>query len=56
MVFVALVLWALATVLVAVPVSFMLRRVDEPDEDVPVDPAELDQAMGRHPSQRAKVA
>jgi hypothetical protein len=56
MVALALVLWVLATVLVAVPVSLVLRRLDgEPDEEV-VDPAELHDAMRRHPSRRPKVA
>jgi hypothetical protein len=56
MVFLALALWALATVLVAVPVSLMLRRLDEAEVEEPVDPAELLEAMGRHPARRAKVA
>jgi hypothetical protein len=52
----ALVLWLLATVLVAVPVSLLLRGLDDTDLEEPVDPAELDEAMGRHPSRRPKVA
>jgi hypothetical protein len=56
MVLVALALWVLATVLVAVPVSVTLRRLDETDVEEPVDPAELHAARGRHPTRRAKVA
>jgi hypothetical protein len=56
MVLLALALWVLATVLVAVPVSLTLRRLDETDVEEPVDPAELHEAMGRHPTRRTKVA
>ena len=56
MVLLALALWVLATVLVAAPVSLLLRRVDEVDVEEPVDPVELHAAIGRHPSRRAKVA
>jgi len=56
MVALSLVLWVLATVLVAVPVSLLLRRLDGEDVEEPVDPVELDEAMGRHPSRRPKVA
>jgi hypothetical protein len=56
MVALALVLWVLATVLVAVPASLLLRRLDATDEEEFVDPVELHDAMVRHPSQRPKVA
>jgi hypothetical protein len=56
MVLLALALWVLATVLVAVPVSLTLRRLDETELEETVDPAELHEAMGRHPTRRAKVA
>jgi len=56
MVLLALALWVLATVLVAAPVSLLLRRVEEVDVEEPVDPVELHAAIGRHPSRRAKVA
>jgi len=52
----AIALWLLATVLVAVPVSLLLRHLDGDDVEEPVDPVELHEAMGRHPSQRPKVA
>jgi len=52
----AIVLWLAATVLVAVPVSLLLRRLDAADVEEPIDPVELDEAMGRHPSRRPKVA
>jgi hypothetical protein len=52
----AIVIWVLATVLVAIPVSLLLRRLDATDVEEPVDPVELDEAMGRHPSRRPKVA
>jgi hypothetical protein len=52
----ALLIWLLATVVVAVPVSLLLRSVDRADVEEPVDPAELNEAMGRHPSRRPKVA
>jgi len=52
----AIALWLLATVLVAVPVSLVLRHLDGDDLEEPVDPIELDDAMGRHPSRRPKVA
>jgi hypothetical protein len=56
MVALAIVLWLLATVLVAVPVSLMFRRLDAAEVEEPVDPVELHEAIGRHPSQRPKVA
>jgi hypothetical protein len=56
MVALALVLWVLATVLVAAPVAFVLRRLDTADAEEVVDPVELQEAIGRHPSQRPKVA
>jgi hypothetical protein len=56
MVALAIVVWFLATVVVAVPVSLVLRRLDAADVEEPIDPVELDEAMGRHPSQRPKVA
>ena len=56
MVALALVLWLLATLLVAVPVSLLLRRIDDADVEDPVDPVELGEAMRRHPSRRPKVA
>ena len=52
----ALVLWVLATVLVAVPVSFLLRSLDAADVEEVIDPVELQEAIDRHPSQRPKVA
>ena len=52
----AIVLWLLATVLVAVPVSLLLRHLDAADVEEVVDPVELHDAMGRHPSRRPKVA
>ena len=52
----ALVLWVLATLLVAAPVAFLLRRLDTVDVEEIVDPVELQEAMDRHPSQRPKVA
>jgi len=56
MVLLALALWLLATVVVAVPVALALRRLDGGDVEPPVDEAELGEAMGRHPSRRPKVA
>jgi hypothetical protein len=57
MVALALVLWLLATALVALPVALLLRRLDRgADVEEPVDPVELHEAMGRHPSQRPQVA
>jgi len=56
MVALALVIWFLATALVALPVALLLRRLDDADIEDPVDPVELDEAMGRHPSRRPKVA
>ncbi len=56
MVALALVLWLLSTALVALPVALLLRRLDADDIEDPVDPVELDEAMGRHPSRRPKVA
>ena len=52
----ALVLWVLATVLVAAPVALLLRRLDAADVEEVVDPVELQEAIDRHPSQRSKVA
>jgi hypothetical protein len=53
----ALVLWVLATVLVAVPLALVLRRLDDDGEEAEVvDPVELGEAMGRHPSRRPRVA
>ena len=52
----AIVLWLLATTAVAVPVALLLRHLADADTEEPVDPFELDEAMGRHPSRRAKVA
>jgi len=52
----AIALWLLATVLVAVPVSLLLRQLDGADLEEPIDPVELQEAMGRHPSRRPKVA
>ena len=56
MVSLALALWLLATVVVAVPIALVLRRLDGGDVEPPIDEAELGEAMGRHPSRRAKVA
>ena len=52
----AIVLWLLATTAVAVPVALLLRHLADADTEEPVDPLELDEAMGRHPSRRARVA
>ena len=52
----AIALWLLATVLVAVPVSLLLRHFDRDDEEELVDPVEVHAAMGRHPSRRPRVA
>jgi hypothetical protein len=51
----AILIWLLATVVVGVPVGLLLRRLDAPDVEEVIDPAELHEAMGRHPS-RSKVA
>lgn len=51
----AILIWLLATVVVGVPVGLLLRRLDNPEVEEVVDPAELREAMGRHPS-RPKVA
>jgi hypothetical protein len=56
MVALAIVIWVLASVLLAIPVSLLLRHLDADDVEEPVDPVELDEAMGRHPSRRPKVA
>jgi len=56
MVALALVIWLVATVAVAVPVGLMLRSLDSADAEEVVDPVELEEAIGRHPSQRPKVA
>ena len=56
MVALALVLWVLVTVLLAAPVAFLLRRLDNTDVEEVIDPVELQEAMDRHPSQRPKVA
>jgi hypothetical protein len=56
MVLLALALWLLATVLLAVPASLLLRRLDALDVEEPIDEAELDAAMGRHPSRRPRAA
>jgi hypothetical protein len=55
MVALAILIWLLATVVVGVPVSLLLRRLDVDEVEEVVDPAELRDAMGRHPS-RPKVA
>ena len=52
----AIALWLLATVLVAVPASLLLRQLDGDALEEPIDPAQLHEAMGRHPSRRPKVA
>jgi hypothetical protein len=51
----AILIWLLATVVVGMPVGLLLRRLDATDEEEVVDPVELRDAMGRHPS-RSKVA
>ena len=56
MVVLALVLWVVVTTAVAVLVSFVLRHLDAPSAEETVDPVELHEAMGRHPSRRPKVA
>jgi hypothetical protein len=52
----AILIWVLATVVVGVPVGLLLRRLDTAEVEEVVDPAELHEAMGRHPSQPPKVA
>jgi hypothetical protein len=54
MVFVALALWLALSLLIAVPVSMLLRHLDErrDEQEEPIDPVELDEAMARHPSRR----
>ncbi|MBV8159708.1 MAG: hypothetical protein JO265_02180 [Acidimicrobiia bacterium] len=52
----AIVLWALATAIVAVPVSVLLRHLDAGQVEEPIDPTERREAMGRHPSRRPRVA
>jgi len=53
----ALGLWLAVTVVLAVPVSLLLRRLDVvDDDDEPIDYAELDEAMSRHPSRRSNAA
>jgi hypothetical protein len=57
MVFVALALWLALSLLIAVPVVLLMRRLDRRDElDEPIDEAELDDAMARHPSWRSHAA
>ena len=57
MVFVALALWLALSLLIAVPVSLLFRRLDRRDElEEPIDEAELDEAMTRHPSWRSDAA
>jgi len=57
MVFVALALWLALSLLIAVPVALLLRHFDRRDEvDEPIDEAELDEAMARHPSQGSHAA
>jgi hypothetical protein len=56
MVALALVIWLVATLAVAAPVGLVLRRLDSSDPEEVVDPIELQEAMGRHPSQQPKVA
>jgi len=55
MVALAILIWLLATVAVGVPASFLLRRLDAVEIEEVIDPVELHEAMGRHPS-RSKVA
>ena len=51
MVFVALALWLALSLFIAVPVALLLRQLDRRYEvDEPIDEAELDEAMARHPS------
>ena len=54
MLLLAFALWLTATVVVALPVCALLRRVEEPEE--PVDEVELGQAMKRHPSRQGRAA
>jgi len=56
MVALALVLWVLVTALLAAPVALLLRRLDHAEPEEVIDPVELEEAMGRHPSRRPKVA
>jgi hypothetical protein len=53
MVFLALAVWVVATVLLAVPAAVALRRLDVEE---PVDDVQLTEAMRRHPSRRPRAA
>jgi hypothetical protein len=56
MVAVALAVWIVATVVLAVPAALLLRKLDAGEPEEVIDPVELDEAMRRHPSRRPKVA
>jgi hypothetical protein len=56
MVLFALALWLALTVVLAVPISLVLRRFDALDVEEPVDQVELAQAITRHPSHRHRAA
>ncbi len=57
MVFVALAIWLALSVLIAVPVALLLRHFDARYEvEEPIDEAELDEAMARHPSRHSHAA
>lgn len=57
MVFVALALWLALSLLIAVPVSLLLRHLDgRVEQEEAIDPVELDEAMARHPSRSTDAA
>jgi hypothetical protein len=56
MVVIALALWLVVTFVLAVPVALVLRRLDADDVEETVDPAELAEAMVRHPSYGTRAA
>ena len=57
MVFVALALWLALSLLIALPVSLLLRHLDgRGEQEEPIDPVELDEAMARHPTRRTQAA
>jgi hypothetical protein len=58
MVFVALALWLALSLLIALPVSLLFRHLDgrRDEQEEPIDPVELDEAMARHPTRRTRAA
>ena len=57
MVFIALALWLALSLLIALPVSLLLRHLDgRGEQEEPIDPVELDEAMARHPTRRIRAA